>query len=143
VSGLADDVLSKGERELSEARASRGIADEKAAVEDDISTSESALGRVRESTASLPTPSARDRRLARERRALEQLQALKSARAAGPPEQPAEPSHDPLDDRPRPRTLSTGERERRDGEERAQRELDSLKEQQGHPEDRPPVKRTL
>ena len=141
VSGLADDVLSAGENELAEARAARGLDSTDAPPDDDEPASEAALDRLREEQARPSAPSARDRRLVRERRALRELEALKRAHAA---EDPGEsPAEDPLDAPPRQRTLSVAQRQRQQREDSARKELDELKERQLHPEDRPPVKRTL
>ncbi len=142
VSGLADDILTAGEKELAEARAARGTKEDGAELPEDEPVSEAALDRVRSRSTVSATPSAREQRLARERRAAKEREARKRAHAArGGEDEPA--LVEPIDDQPRRRTLSGAQREREEREEAAQRELDALKDRHEHPEDRPPVKRTL
>jgi hypothetical protein len=149
VSGAADSVLSSAEKELDDARAARGKAPPGGEVlddeVDDFTASSRALDNVRGSIDSTQ-PSARDRRLAREARAKAELQAMKAAMGEG--RAPAADDADTGVDEPVVEARYEGPgaqrlRERREREEKAQRELEALKAQSTHPEDRPPAKRTL
>lgn len=149
VSGAADSVLSSAERDLDDARAARGKAPPGGEVlddeVDDFTASSRALDNVRGSIDS-SQPSARDRRLAREARAKAELEAMKAAMGeartpdldedAGDADEPVLEAHY---EGPGAKAL----RERREREEKAKRELEALKAQSTHPEDRPPAKRTL
>ncbi len=148
VSGAADSVLSSAESSLEDARASRGKAPEGGEVlddeVDDFTASSRALDNVR-GTIDHGEPSALDRRQAREARAKAELAAMKAAMGEG-----RDPDPDAEDDEEEPvieaRYEGPGARAarlRREREQRAQRELEALKEQATHPEDRPPAKRTL
>jgi len=150
VSGAADSILSSAEQDLQDARTARGKAPPGAEVLDDevdpFTASGRALDNVRGDIGEVSTqPSARDRRLAREARAKVELEAMKAAMDDGA-ERPASVAE--LDDEPVIEARYEGPgakaaRKRREREQRAQRELDALKEQTVHPDDRPPAKRTL
>ena len=147
VSGVADSVLSSAEKELDDARAARGKAPPGGEVRDDevdeFTASSRALDNVRGSI-DRSQPTARERRMAREARAQAELESMK--RTLG--ERSDEPGAPDADDEPVIEAKYQGLgadalRSRREREQKAQRGLEALKDQQVHPEDRPPVKRTL
>jgi hypothetical protein len=112
---------------------------------DDFTASSRALDNVRGSL-ERDEPSASERRAVREARAKAELAAMKAAMgegrmpAADPEEESeAEPVIEAHYEGPGAKAL----RARREREERARRELEALKAQSTHPDDRPPVKRTL
>jgi hypothetical protein len=149
VSGAADSVLSSAERELEEAQAARGKAPPGGEVlddeVDDFTASSRALDNVRGSL-DHAEPSAAERRAAREARAKAELAAMKAAMGEG--RAPAVDTEEASGDEPVIEAHYEGPgakalRKRREREERARKELEALKEQATHVEDRPPVKRTL
>lgn len=148
VSGVADSVLSSAEKDLEDARAVRGKAPPGGEVLDDeiddFTASSRALDNVRGSIDSAQ-PSARDVRLAREARARSELEAIKRT-LGDAPENPAsepEPLDEPVVEARYEGPGAKAARERRAREQRAQQELEDMKGQQVHPDERPPVKRTL
>ncbi len=149
VSGAADNILSSAEQDLQDARAARGKAPPGGEVQDDevdpFTASGRALDNVRDDIGEIGAqPSARERRLAREARAKAELEAMKAAMGDGAERTAApEPDEEPVIEARYEGPGAKAARKRREREQRAQRELDALKEQNVHPEDRPPAKRTL